>query len=98
MAKKKFGRPGPELPAEYKLAAVQERMRGTSETDVAQAFGVSKAALAKWMRLFRDGGPSALESRRQTTGGKRVAPNAVKQEQVVALKQEQRNPGPGSVR
>src|ERR1041385_2021734 len=88
MSKKKFGRPGPELPAQYKMAAVQERMRGTSEADVAKAFGVSKAAIAKWMRLFRDGGPSALESRRTKASGVRAAPNAVKREHVVAVKED----------
>ena len=96
--KKKAGRPGPELPAAYKLAAVQERLRGTDETSVSKAFGVSPAAVAKWVRAFRDGGPSALESKRGRANAERKKPNAVKQERVVALKQQHADWGTRRIR
>jgi transposase len=46
--KKKHAGGGRELATAYKLLVVQERMKGTSEKDVAAAFGVSTAAVAKW--------------------------------------------------
>ncbi len=99
MAKKKnVGRSGPELPAAYKLAAVQERLRGTDWDDVAKAFGVSRAAVVKWVKAFRDGGPSALESKRGKTNSQRKKSNTVKREQVVALKQQHADWGTRRIR
>ena len=89
MAKANKPRTGRELPTTYKLAAVQERLRGTREEDVAKAFGVSAAAVAKWMKRFKEAGPAGLESRRAVTNAaRRKAANPVKHEQVVALKRE----------
>jgi transposase len=56
MTKKKPGPGGREIATEYKLLVVKERMRGTSQEDVAAAFGVSVAAVQKWTTLFRKGG------------------------------------------
>src|SRR5437868_559132 len=99
MAKKKnMGRPGPELPAAYKLAAVQERLRGTGWDDVAKAFGVSKAALVKWMKAFREGGPDALESKRGKAGTAQKKPSTAKRSKVVALKQEHADWGTRRIR
>lgn len=90
MGKPKKARQGPELPPEYKMAALQERMRGTKEEDVAQAFGVQPGTIAKWMKQFRDGGFEALRSKRSQENGSRKKPAqpSVKREQVVALKKK----------
>ena len=98
MGKPKQPRIGRELPAAYKLAAVQERLRGTRQEDVAKAFGVSGAAIAKWTKAFRDQGPAGLESGRARNGGRTKTPNAVKQQQVVALKREHDNWGTRRIR
>jgi transposase InsO family protein len=82
----------------YKLAAVQERLRGTKQDDVARAFGVSSAAVAKWMKAFRDNGPAGLESGRGRKTGQPKTPNVVKQEQVVALKREHETWGTRRIR
>jgi transposase InsO family protein len=91
MAKPKKARQGPELPAEYKLAAVQERLRGTKEAEVAKAFGVKPPTVGKWLKLFRDKGVAGLKSRRAEVNALKRKPSVgseVKREQVVALKRE----------
>jgi transposase InsO family protein len=99
MAKAKKGnRPAPALPVAFKLAAVQERLRGTSEADTAKAFGVSGAAIGKWLRAFRKGGPAALESGRANANKPRKKPNTVKRDHVVALKQENQDWGSRRIR
>jgi transposase InsO family protein len=80
------------------LAAVQERLRGTKQEDVAKAFGVSGAAVAKWTKAFRDHGPAGLESRRSENRGRPKTTNTVKQEQVVALKREHETWGTRRIR
>ncbi|MDB4955613.1 MAG: Helix-turn-helix domain [Myxococcales bacterium] len=88
MANRKRQAPGgPEIAAEYKLLVVQERMKGASVEDVAKAFGVSAPAVQKWTKAFRNGGPSALESKRSGPRRKRAA-NPVVRERVIALKRE----------
>ena len=88
MAKKKMGRSRPEFPAAYKLAVVEARLRGVDEADVASAFGVSGAAVAKWLKRYRDEGPIGLESRRSGARPTRKTSNPVKRERVVTLKKE----------
>jgi transposase InsO family protein len=91
MAKPRKARQGPELPAEYKLAAVQERLRGTREEDVAKAFGVKPATIYKWVKRFRDKGVDGLQSGRAAENASRkkdTPAKAVKREKVVALKRE----------
>jgi len=99
--KKKPGPGGREVATAYKLLVVQERMKGTPEKDVAAAFGVSAAAVQKWTTAFRRQGPSALDSKRSTRGGKpglRPLKSSVKREQVVALKKEHETWGTRRIR
>jgi transposase InsO family protein len=91
MAKKSKRGGGREVATAYKLLVVQERMKGTSQEDVAAAFGVSTAAVQKWTSAFRKDGPKALESKRGR-GGKvglrKLKTPPVVQEHVVGLKRE----------
>src|SRR5258708_1619267 len=85
--RKRQGRGGREVAAEYKLLVVQERMKGSPLDEVAKAFGVSGAAVQKGTMAFRKGGQAALESKRSGPRPKR-GPNPVIRDQVVALKRE----------
>ena len=69
-----------------------------SEVDTAKAFGVSNAAIGKWLRAFRKGGPAALESGRGKGNKARKKPNTVKRDHVVALKQENKDWGSRRIR
>jgi transposase InsO family protein len=84
----------------YKLLVVQERMKGNSPEDVAQAFGVSAAAVQKWTAAFRKHGPAALESKRgrPAKAAARSAKTAAARDQVVALKQEHEDWGTRRIR
>jgi transposase InsO family protein len=88
--KKKEGTGGREIATAYKLLVVQERLKGTPEKEVADAFGVSAAAVTKWTNAFRRHGPSALASKRGRGGktGLRPLKQSVKADRVVALKKE----------
>jgi transposase InsO family protein len=77
-----------EYPVAYKLAAVQERLRGTKEEDVAAAFKVAKATIAKWVKAFRARGADGLKSGRVRANRARKGSNPVIRDQVVALKRE----------
>ncbi len=98
--KSKQGRGGREIGTEYKLLVVRERLKGTSEKDVAAAFGVSAAAVAKWTSAFRRHGPSALESKRRKPGrtGLRPLKTSAMREQVVELKREHEDWGSRRIR
>ncbi len=98
MTRAKKPRVGGELPVAYKLAAVQERLRGTTESDVAKAFGVSGAAVGKWTRAFRAHGPSGLESRRSKPKTPKKKASDVKREQVLALKKDHEEWGTRRIR
>lgn len=98
MAKAKKVHTGVEFPVAYKLAAVQERMRGTKEDDVAKAFGVASATITKWVKAFREHGPEGLKSRRATANRAKAKPNSVKREQVVALKKQNEQWGSRRIR
>jgi transposase InsO family protein len=89
MANKKQGKRGRprDIPADYKLLVVQERLRGTDQNDVAKAFGVSAAAVAKWTTAFRKHGLSALQNKRRGPREKKTAATFT-HERVVTLKQE----------
>jgi transposase InsO family protein len=76
-----------DIPPDYKLLVVQERLRGTSDKDVARAFGVSVAAVVKWTTAFRKEGLSALGNKRYGPRAKKT-PSKVPRERVVTLKQE----------
>ncbi|MBL9017388.1 MAG: IS481 family transposase [Myxococcales bacterium] len=89
MGKAKKPHTGPEHPVEYKLAAVQERLRGTKEHDVAKAFGVSPACIAKWLKQFREHGPVGLKSKRSSANREKKKPNPAIRDKVVLLKQLQ---------
>ena len=90
MTKSRKPRRGLERPPEYKLAAIQERMRGTREEDVAKAFGVKSGTVYKWMKIFRTKGIEGLRSGRaaENASRKKSPGSSVKAEQVVALKQK----------
>jgi transposase InsO family protein len=101
MAKrKKRGVGGRDVASQYKLLVVQERLKGTPEKDVANAFGVSAAAVQKWTTAFRKHGPSALTSRRGGRTGLRAlgSANADTREHVVALKREHETWGTRRIR
>ena len=99
MGKPKKARSGAELPTEYKLAAVQERMRGTREEDVASAFGVSKVTVTKWVAAFRKRGVKGLESKRAETNRSRWKKETpFKKKQVIALKKEHETWGTRRIR
>jgi transposase len=98
MAKAKRVHTGVEYPVQYKLAAVQERLRGTREEDVAKAFGISKPTVAKWMKAFRERGPEGLKSGRAAANRERKKPSAVKRDKVVALKKQNEQWGSRRIR
>jgi transposase InsO family protein len=85
------------VPAELKLRAVQERLHGTPQRDVARAFGVSEAAVTKWLGQFRKDGADGLLGRR---GGQRKKParSEPARERVVALKQKNEGWGTRRIR
>jgi transposase InsO family protein len=98
MARPKKARTGRELPVEYKLAAVQERLRGTREDDVAKAFGIAKGTITKWVQQFRDHGPDGLKSRRAEVNGRKRKTNSVVRDEVVALKKKNEHWGTRRIR
>ncbi len=98
MAKAKRAHTGVEFPVAYKLAAVQERLRGTKEDDVAKAFGVAKATVTKWVKAFRERGPDGLKSGRAPANRARKPANPVKREHVIALKNQNEDWGTRRIR
>jgi len=52
---------------DVKIAAVRLVRSGTSQTDVAAAFGVHPSTVSRWWRLARTGGANAL-ARRPVSG------------------------------
>lgn len=101
MAKpKKRGVGGREVATAYKLAVVQERLKGTPEADVAAAFGVSAAAVQKWTTAFRKHGPSALQSKRGRGGktGLRPLKTGPVEQKVVELKRANEHWGTRRIR
>ena len=51
------------VPFEERVRIVREVLRGSGQVDVAMAFGISHAAVQKYMSLYRRGGMEALRSR-----------------------------------
>lgn len=51
----------PEVQAAFRLRAVQAVLRGETQTAIAKNFGVSRGAVAGWMRLYRLHGMEALK-------------------------------------
>src|SRR5262245_22274013 len=90
-------RGGREVPVEMKLRAVQERLRGTPQRDVAKAFGVSEAAVTKWLSQFRQDGAEGLMGRR---GGqpKRPSRPTPQRERIVELKKSHEDWGTRRIR
>lgn len=75
---------GREVPVDIKLRICEERLRGTRQEDVARAFGVSGAAVTKWLTAFRKYGRAGLEPKqRAKPGPKPKTKPSVKSEQVV---------------
>jgi transposase len=56
-------RSGGTVPLEVRLKIVQAVKRGGKHADVAMAFGVSMAAVAKYVALFEAGGVEGLKPR-----------------------------------
>jgi transposase InsO family protein len=83
---------------EVKLRVVEERMRGTRQEDVARAFGVSVAAVTKWLSQYRKLGRAGLEPAKR--GGKRgsARKRQAPRERVVALKREHETWGTRKIR
>jgi len=63
-----------------RLRAWELKEKGWSQTAIAEALGVSKAAVSDWMRRGREGGPEAL-----LTQPKSGAPRRLSDEQVGRL-------------
>lgn len=87
------------LPAEFKLRVVQEAMRGSPHAMVGRVFGVSTAAVSKWLRQFRKHGVPGLENRRN--GRNKASPSPAKtapRERVVALRKENEDWGTRRIR
>ena len=90
---------GREVPVEIKLRICEERLRGTRQEDVARAFGVSGAAVTKWLTAFRKQGRAGLEPKqRGKPGPKPAAKPSAKQERVVKLKLEHEEWGTRRIR
>src|SRR5688572_9624257 len=92
MSKKK-GRskhgPGTGYAQEFKLAVVRETLRGdATHAEVGRAFGVSTAAVTKWLRQFRTGGPDALKPAPPPAPPKRTPAAQAKRDAVVATRTE----------
>src|SRR5688500_15083683 len=85
---------GGSVPLEVRLKIVQAVKRGTRQSDVAAGFGVSLAAVTKFLALFEAGGVEALRPRLSGAAAtsvarakaKRVAP--AKRSGVVELRKE----------
>jgi len=99
--KKRTGSGGREIATAYKLLVVQERLKGTPVKEVAEAFGVSEAAVQKWTLAFRKHGPTALESgrgkRRGKTGLRPLRTSPIR-EAVVEVKREHEDWGTRRIR
>ncbi|MGD0455895.1 MAG: DDE-type integrase/transposase/recombinase [Solirubrobacteraceae bacterium] len=59
---------GPYSPDERRQAVEMFLKAGTSICDFSRVWGVSESSLAKWLDLYQEGGPQALETRR--SGGR----------------------------
>src|SRR6187402_425735 len=51
------------VPYDMRVRIVREVLRGSAQVDVAVAFGVSHAAVQKYLGLYRRGGMDALKPR-----------------------------------
>ena len=51
------------VPYDMRVRIVREVLRGSGQVDVAMAFGISHAAVQKYMGLYRRGGLDALKPR-----------------------------------
>lgn len=68
-----------KLPAkaqeDMRRKAVKACLDGRSKTDVAKIFGVTRQAVAQWVKRYEEGGEKALKARRRgRKGGKRLLP------------------------
>lgn len=88
--KKTLGRKVPApYPAEVKLRVVREVLEsGVSATEIAALFGVSAAAVHKWLSRFRRGGVKALTGGRRGPSPRTRAADS-RREGVVAVKRQQ---------
>lgn len=89
---------GREVPVEVKLRVVEERMRGTRQEDVARAFGVSVAAVTKWLTQYRKDGRAGLEPAKRGKAKTPTPKRTAKRERVVALKREHETWGTRKIR
>lgn len=89
-AKKGVPRAPGGYPLEMKLAVVREAMRGVAtQPNIGKAYGVSAAAVSKWLRQFRQGGPDALkEAPRGARSWKRTPQEEARREAVVSARTE----------
>jgi transposase InsO family protein len=89
---------GREVPIDVKVRVVEERLRGTPQEDVARAFGVSGAAVSKWLSQFRARGRAGLEPVKRGSKPTPKAGRTVQRERVVALKREHETWGTRRIR
>jgi len=55
----------PETQEFIRLRVVQAIVRGMKQVEAVRVFGVSRAAIGKWMARYRQGGLKALRARRR---------------------------------
>ena len=76
------------VPFDVRVRIIQAVMRGTRQTDVAVAFGVSVAAITKFVAMFESGGMDALRVRPTGAVAKQRRENfKVPRDEVVALRE-----------
>ena len=56
-----------------RFQAWQHQQKGWSQRQIAEALGVSEAAVSQWMRRARDGGPEALRHRPPSGAPRRLS-------------------------
>ena len=51
--------------ADLRKKAIQNVLNGVNQVEVAKIFGVTRQAVGKWVRAYREGGEKALRERRR---------------------------------
>lgn len=80
MDKRQSKRAGVDWREARRLRAWELKEKGWKQRDIAEALGVGEAAVSRWMRRGREGGPEALRSQ-----PKRGAPRRLGHEQLGRL-------------
>ena len=98
MTKRPKRETGRLVSVEVKRRVVEERLRGTRQDDVARAFGVSTAAVTKWVKQFREHGAAGLEPRVRKRRADTKPVQTPQRTRVVALRKEHEDWGTRRIR